>query len=430
MLHPALIQLVLTTVMLCGLALPASGQDHWPQWRGTDGNGVSAAKDLPAVWSASQNIAWRSELPGPASSTPVVWGSRLFLTTPDGADLKLQAYAVESGQLEWESVVSQGSRKFRGDESNLASPSPVTDGRFVVALFGNGQLGCFTKDGEPVWSFNLQDRYGRLSIKFGYSSTPCLWRDRLYLQMVHGDGDPDTHEAKVVCVDLLSGEEQWVSPRITQARQESEQAYSSPVVWTDGSQGELITHGADSVVAYDLANGAELWRLGGINPPGTYHPTFRFVATPAIGDDLLIVPTAKKGPVLAVRPGGRGDVTGTDAVAWSRRRGTPDVPSPLIHNGLVYLCGENGNLTCLDAGDGEILYQERTVRDRHRASPVLADGKLYLTSRGGVVSVVRAGRQFELLAKNDLGEPIAASPVITGKTIYLRTFAALYAIRK
>ncbi|MEM6799562.1 MAG: PQQ-binding-like beta-propeller repeat protein, partial [Planctomycetota bacterium] len=428
-------QLVLVLGLAAIVGLPVAEaenwpQENWPEWRGPQRNGVSAAKGVPLNWSREENVAWRTALPGPAGSTPVLWGKQLFLTTSDGNDLKLQAYSAESGALLWEQLVSGGNRAVLGDEGNYASPSPSTDGQRVVALMGNGKLACYTVAGEPIWDLDIQDRYGRLDLAFGYSSTPILSNGRLYLQIIHGDGRPSTREARVVCLDAKTGDEEWAVERVTGASRECEHAYASPVLYGSGADAQLLTHGADFVVAYDPQDGRELWRLGGMNSPGNYHPTLRFVASPAIGPDLVVVPTAKKGPVFAVRPGGAGDITGTQRVVWSLPRNTPDVPSPLVHDGLVYLCGENGNLMCVEASSGKTVYRKRTVADRHRASPVYADGRVYLSSRGGTVTVVRAGRDFEILASNDLGEELSSSPVIVGDTIFLRTFEALYAIRE
>jgi outer membrane protein assembly factor BamB len=169
-----------------------------------------------------------------------------------------------------------------------------------------------------------------------------------------------------------------------------------------------------------------------LNPKERYNPTLRFVASPLAVEGMIIVPSAKRGPVIALKPERlAGDVTGREeARHWIMKQNTPDVPSPLVKDGLAYLCRENGNLMCLDAQSGELLYEERTQRDRHRASPVYVDGKILLTARRGNISVVRPGRKFELLATNSMGEDISASPVVSGGRIYLRTFDALYAIGK
>jgi outer membrane protein assembly factor BamB len=194
----------------------------------------------------------------------------------------------------------------------------------------------------------------------------------------------------------------------------------------------LLIHGADYVTGHSLADGKEIFRCGGLNGVGLqYNPTLRFVSSPVGAEGLIVVPSAKKGPVLGLHPDAQGDITkGGAGHAWRLPRNTPDVPSPLIHGGLVYLCSEEGVLTCLDAGNGEIVYTERIQPDRHRASPVYADGKVYLTSRKGIVSVVKAGRKFQLLAKNDMADEMSSSPAISGSRLYLRTFTALFAVGK
>lgn len=417
-------------MLLLGFGAPDSLQaENWPYWRGPRMTGVSSEQNLPTEWSLTENVAWRLPLPGPAGSTPVVWDDRIYFTTSVENELRVCCASIE-GEMLWQRRLGGENDTFRADEGNLASPSPCTDGRYVWALVGDGTLGCFDREGKEVWVVDLTSRYGPLKIQFGYASTPVLDRGRLYLQWIHGDRDAATREARVICLDAATGAEIWEQMRPSDAHEECEHSYASPTIYRDDQSAFLITHGADYAVAHALDDGRELWRCGGMNPPGNYHPTLRFVASPAIGNQLIVVPTAKGGPVLGLRPRGQGDITDSPThVAWRYPDSTPDVPSPLIHDGLVYLCRENGNLLCLDANSGEELYHERTVRDRHRASPVLADGKLYLTSRGGIVTVVRAGREFEILAQNDMEEEIAASPVIANGTIYLRTFESLLAIR-
>lgn len=412
--------------LVCLVAAPAAGD--WPHWRGPQNNGVSTASELPTEWSAEKGVLWRQALPGAAGSTPILAGGRLFLTTPRGSELLLAAFDAATGESLWERTVATGTSVFRGDEGNLASASPATDGEFVVAVMGEGTMACYRVDGEPVWKLSLSERLTPLDIQFGYASSPLVRDGRVYVQWVHGDGDVETHEARVASFDLATGKTVWTAGRETGASKECEHSYASPVFAGEGDATVLVTHGADATVAYDLTTGKERWRVAGMNSTGSYHPTLRFVASPASADGLLVAPTAKKGVVVAVHLGGSGDLTDTDQQAWRLSRGTPDVPSPIIADGLVYLCGENGNLTCLEAATGDRVYRERTVGDRHRASPLLADEKLYLTSRKGIVTVVRAGREFEILAQNDLGEPISSSPLAADGVLYLRTFEALYAI--
>ncbi|MCP4891821.1 MAG: PQQ-binding-like beta-propeller repeat protein [Planctomycetaceae bacterium] len=403
--------------------------DNWGSWRGPNRNGVSLEKNVPLQWSQDSNVAWRTELPGPAGATPVVWGDQVFLTTIDGESLVLMCFGTD-GKEQWRRQVGKGNKKARGDEGNSASPSPITDGIHVWSFMGTGDLACFTVAGEPVWKTNLQQRYGKFNIAFGMSATPVMHENRLFVQLIHGDGKPNTQEAIVVALDATTGEHLWKVDRITGASKENEHSYASPVLYNHGGTTLLITHGADYTIAHSLLDGKEIWRLGGLNPQGkSYHPTLRFVASPAATDGIVVCPTAKNGPVFAVRPNQQGDLTDSDAVLWIRDDHTPDVPSPLIHEDLVYLCRENGMLLVLDRETGEEVYMNRTHSHRHRASPVYADGHLYLTARDGKISVVKTGRDFEIVAQNETGETMSASPVISNGTIYLRTFEALWAIR-
>lgn len=398
--------------------------ENWPQWRGARLDGVSEEADLPTEWSATENIAWRLPLPGPGGSTPVVWGDRIFLTTSDGGeDIKLLCVGT-GGEKLWEQTLGGGNQVVRGDEGNYASNSPCTDGQHVWAMAANGPLACYDFEGNEVWKIDLAERYGKFNIAFGLSSTPVLDGDRLYLQLIHTGG------AYVVALDTQSGSEIWKHDRQSDATDECEHSYASPVLYRDAEREFLLTHGADYIIAHRLNDGAEIWRCGGLNPPpnSPYRPDFRFVASPVAVPGLIVVPSCKEGLVIGLRPTGKGDITAKPRMRAWQYENTPDVPSPLVHDGLVYLCDEGGVLTCLEADSGEVLYSERTHADRHRASPVYGDGKLYLTARDGTVSVVKAGREFELLATNALDEAIAASPAIAGGKIYLRTYDALYCI--
>lgn len=413
--------------------------ENWPNWRGPKNNGVSGEKNLPAEWSKEKNVAWRLPLPGRAGATPVVWSERIFLTTVSGDDLILMCINT-AGEVLWQQPMAKGNAIARSDEGDSASPSPSTDGKHVWAMvtpgtFGayNGILGCYTVDGEEVWKFNVHERYGIFQIQFGMSSTPVLHDDRLYLQLIHGDGNAETREALIVALDKATGDEVWRQGRPSDGIAENEQSYASPIMYDYGNLQLLLTHGADYIVAHDLKDGSEVWRCGGLNPKNDavkrYDPTLRFVASPAAVEGMIVVPTAKAGPVVALKPNYKGDITNNEeARIWTHGR-TPDVPSPVIAGGITYLCMENGNLHAVDSKTGELYYEARTTSDRHRASPVYADGKLYLISRGGIVTVVKAGKEFEILAQNPMEEEMSASPAVADGTIYLRTFDALWAIR-
>jgi outer membrane protein assembly factor BamB len=425
-------------LLAIGVLASVSSADNWPQWRGPSGNGISKEKHLPAKWSKSENVAWRLELSGVGQSTPVIWGERIFLTVVSNNDEDLLLLCIgTNGKVLWRASMGTGDNWVREDEGNRASPSSMTDGRHVWAMMANGEIACFTVDGKKVWQFNLQDRYGKFEIQFGMTSTPVLYKGRLYLQLIHGiRREPTTDEASVLALDALTGKEIWKHVRKSDAYNENKHSYASPLISEEGKEAQFITHGADYLIAYRVSDGKEVWRCGGLNPQNDpnrrYHPTLRFVASPTLAEGMIVIPTAKTGGVFAVRPDFQGDITDVkDAHLWTLPTGTPDVPNPLVHNGLVYFNdARSGNLACYDAKTGNKLYLGRTHPQRHRASPVYADGKIYVSARDGRVTVVKAGPKFEILAVNDFDEEIAASPAISNGTIYYHTFDALWAIRK
>lgn len=427
-------RLPLLCLTLLFLAAASAGAGNWPQWRGPHGNGISTETNVPVQWSRTENVAWRLPLPGPAGSTPVIWDDRIFLTSAEQDALALLCIST-NGEILWKKQVDTGNQTARGEEGNSASASPVTDGSHVWVFVGTGALGCFDYDGKEIWRFNVQDRYGRFAIQFGMTSTPVLDGDALYLQLIHGEMNADYTVGKVIKLDKRTGKELWAVDRPTGAISENKHSYASPVLYEEGDNRALVTHGADHTIAYDLKSGKELWRLGGLNGPSglnqtPFDRTLRFVASPVSNEGLLVIPTAKAGPVVAIRPAGAsGAIQPSDpAVVWFHEK-TPDVPSPIIVDGLAYFCRNDGRFFCIDARTGEELYYERTHNHQHRASPVYADGRLYTTARDGHITVLKAGRNFEILAENDLGETITASPAIANGVMYLRTFDALYAIR-
>ena len=427
------IRRLLLVAMLLALSVrlveSSAAAENWPFWRGPHNNGICDEKNLPVEFGKSKNLLWRLPLPGQAAATPVIWGDHIFLTAPDGDELLLLCVSTDGREL-WRRTVGHGNKLARVDEGNSCSPSPVTDGKHVWTLMGSGDLACFDFNGSEVWKLNLQKNYGKFRISYGMSSTPVLDGDRLYLQLIQGDGDASTHEALVLALDKQTGKQVWKQTRVSDADAENEHSYASPMLYDDGKLKFLLTHGADYIVAHRLDNGEEIWRCGGLNPRSHYNHFLRLVASPAVARGIIVVPSAKNGPVLALRPGGQGDISNSkEFVLWKRPRNTPDVPSPLIHDGLVYLCREKGDVICLDAKTGMEIYHKQTRGDRNfRASPVYADGKIYITSRDGDVIVVKAGKDFEILAKNELGEQIAASPAIANGRIYFRTFEALWAV--
>ena len=411
----------LTLLLTVFILISNSFAGNWDRWRGPNNDGISQATNVPIQWGQTENVQWRFPLLGEAASTPVVWEDNIFLTSTEGDALVLMCISTEGEEL-WKRTIARGNRVVRRGEGNFAAPSPVTNGEHVWAFFGTGDLVCYDFQGNEVWHTNLAKRYGRFNLYFVMATTPLLDKDRLYMHLIHSGA------WLVLALDKMTGEEIWKHKRDSDATEECEHAYTSPILYRDAEREYLVVHGADYVTAHSLEDGSEIWRCGDLNPKRNYNYTLRFVASPVATEGLIVVPSAKNGPVVGIDPAAQGDVTNSKWQRWKLRQGTPDVPSPLIHDGLVYLCRENGDLICLDAETGQQLYRERTHRHRHRASPVYANGYIYLTSRDGVITVVKAGREFEVVASNSMGETIAASPVITNKALYLRSYEALYAI--
>jgi len=407
----------LANVALCSL----SHAENWPQWRGSNRDGISNETGIATRFSNTENVLWRTPLPGPAGATPVIWEDQIFLTSVKDDELLLMSLSTD-GDVLWSRDITSGNRDLRVDEGNFASPSPSTDGQHVWALFGNGVLVCHNVKGDEVWRVDLQQRYGKFNIQFGMASTPVLYQDRLYLQLIHTGG------AHVIAINKQDGAEVWHQTRESDAHDECEHSYASPQLYHDDQHQLLLSHGADYIVAHRLNDGMEVWRCGGFHPDAGYDPTLRFVASPLATPGMIVVPSAKKGILVSLKPNGRGNITNNSAHYHWRFETTPDVPSPLKVGDYVYLCRENGNLICLEAETGKELYERRTHRQRHRASPIYADGKIYLTARDGHITVVKTGPEFQIVATNDMAEPISASPAVSGGRLYLRSFEALYAI--
>jgi len=406
--------MIILTTLLALMGAP----DDWPTWRGPNRDGVSAERGLPTTWAPDKNVLWKRDLPGPAGSTPIVVKGRLFLVTPKAETEQLLLLCLGTdGKPLWEKELAKGVKNF----TNVASASPCSDGERVWAYVGTGDLACVTLDGQEVWRLQMQERYGRFKIQFGMTSTPLLQDGRLYVQLIHSGG------AWVVALDAATGKEVWKAARKSDGTDECEHSYAS-VQWWSG--GVLVSHGNDYTIGHDPKDGSELWRLGDLNPKEKYNKTLRFVSSPLVTPELIVVPTAKGGAVVGLDPRAKGTIDREHPAhqKWRVNTGTPDVASPLLYEDLVYLSDNGGALTVLDAGTGAQVYKQRPDKDGHFASPVAGDGKIYLAGRNGTVSVVAAGREFKVLSVNSLGTPFDASPAISGGRLYLRGATALWAI--
>ena len=425
-----LARLTLLSCFVCiSIAQVAAAQDNWPQWRGAKLDNVSAATNLPAKLDESTQ-AWKLKMPGPAGASPVVWGDNIYATSVDGSGLSLMCISSDGKEV-WKKPLA-GKNKNSRDRGNSASPSPMTDGKHVWVM-SIGTLQCFDTKGELVWKKDLEEEYGKFEIQFGMTSTPILHDGRVYVQLIHGKMRErgTTSVGWIVALDAKDGKEIWKHKRKTEATAENKHAYSSPVVFDNDGQSFLITHGGDYAIGHSLKDGSEIWRCGGLNPKDSYNPYLRLVSSPVCAGDLIVIPSAKNGPVLGLKPDLKGNVTEqADARVWTLKKGTPDVATPVVHDGLVYLSRENGVFSCVDAKTGKKLYSKRIVSDKHRSSPVVADGKIYLLGRKGKAIVVKPGRELEIVSTSELSEEITASPAVAGGTVYVRTYDSLIAFRK
>ena len=404
------------------ISLSVARAENWPQWRGPSLNGVSNEKNLPVKWSAEENVIWKVPMPGLSGATPIVWRDRIFLSVADGDNLALWCIAKNNGEVVWKQPLGAGNVKMR--KHNMSSPSPVTDGRAVYVMTGTGILKAFDFAGKELWGRDIQKDYGAFGLNWGYASSPLLFEDSLYVQVLHGMKTDDP--SYVMRIDKKNGKTLWKVDRPTNAIRESPDSYTTPGLLRYGKTTEIVITGGDCVTGHDPANGKELWRANGLNPEN--NPFYRIVASPIIFNEIIYVPTRVK-PLLALRAGGRGDITSSH-ILWSTENG-PDVPTPVTDGKYFYIVNDRGIMFALDAKTGTEVYgQQRIKPGTYSGSPVLADGKIYVTNEDGLTTVIQAGPKFEVLAENSLNEYCLSSPAISDGRIYIRTSGHLYAIGK
>ena len=430
----------LALIVSSAAAVPAS---NWPQWRGPSGQGISEETALPATWGPEEHVAWKTPLPGYGRSQPIVWQNRVFLTAdvdagpaPDGhgapehridgqpflhpdsvgADrrhaLKVLALDLDTGAIVWERTAYEGP-VFDNihKRSSYASPTMATDGTLVYAYFGPEGLYAYDFDGGLRWKASV-GRFALLGM--GTGSSPVLWGGLVIIQRDENLGQ----QSMLLAFDRMTGKEVWRTPRPVSA------SWSTPVLVTAGGRTELVANGNEFVIAYDPATGRELWRAKGVESNAIH--------TPLVGHGLVVVSAgypAKR--VIAIRSGGRGDITATDRIVWEYARGTGYVISPILYGDHVYLVGDNGMVTCLDARTGAVKYEGGRVPEpgSFMASPVAFDGKLLLTSSDGDSYTIRAGAVHEVLARGSIDEPVASTPAIANGRLLLRGAKHLYCIR-
>jgi len=418
----------ITLVVLVGIFLAigilerSASAQNWPQWRGPALNGVSAEKNLPVKWTTDENVVWKVAMPGWSGSTPIIWRNHVFLNVAENGNLSLWAVDKTKGEVIWKKPLGGGDVKMR--KQNMSSPSPVTDGRSVYVMTGTGVLKGFDFSGKELWTRDVQKEYGEFGLQWGYASSPLLFEDSLYVQVLHGmKTDAPSY---VMRIDKKTGKTIWKVDRPTNALRESPDAYTTPGLLRVGKSVEIVITGGDCATGHDMATGKELWRANGLNPGNDQN--YRIVASPVIFNDIIYAPTRIK-PLLALKAGGRGDIT-TSHLLWSTVNG-PDVPTPVTDGKYFYIVNDRGVMWCLDAKTGaEIYAQQRIKPGTYSGSPVLADGKIYVTNEDGLTTVVAAGPKFEVLAENPLNDYVLSSPAISDGRIFIRTAQHLYAIGK
>jgi len=391
------------------VVMPAPGAERqWPRLRGPTGQGTALDIDFPLSWGDTENIAWKSEIPGRGNGSPVIWNNRIFVTsaTEDGQERWLLCYDRDQGTLLWKQPAPNAATQEKLYWKNsYASSTPVTDGERVIAFFGNAGLVCFDFSGKQLWHEDL----GSFVTMHGPGTSPVLYKDKIFLAQDQNQG-----ESVFAAYDKQTGRRIWQRPR------PPAMCWTTPVVLRVGDHDELVQNGSLTVIAYDPETGEPIWSVAG--------SSLESIPMLVVGDGMIYSTSGRNGPILAIRPGGEGDVTATH-VAWQLPRGGPHVPSPVFYDGRLYLVNDTGIATCLDARTGETLWQTR-LRGRFSMSPIEAGGKLLLTSETGTTYVLEAGADFKLLATNELSEDVLATPAVIGGRIYFRTKSHLLCVGK
>jgi outer membrane protein assembly factor BamB len=402
-------RIALPLLVLALSGFTADAQD-WPEFRGPTGQGISTDRGVPLEWSETQNVIWKTRVPGLGWSSPIVAGGRVWLTTAVGqsgaASLRTVAYDTETGREVVNTEVFRiRNASLTNPKNSLASPTPIVEADRVYVHFGADGTAALTTSGEVVWKTRLP-----YQSQHGNGGSPALYGDLL---IINCDG---SDEAFVVALDKRTGKVRWKTAR----RQPWDQAYSTPLVIRVGDRDEVVSVGAYRAAAYDPLSGREVWRV-------SYDDGFSNVPRPVYGHGLVYIATGFQQPsLLAVRADGTGDVTKTH-IAWTLRRAAPLTPSPLLVGDELYVVSDIGIGSCLDALTGQVHWQQR-LGGNYSASPVFADGRIYFLSEEGVAVVIAPGKEFRRLAANPLDGGALASIAVSGGSIFIRTDSHLYRI--
>jgi outer membrane protein assembly factor BamB len=402
-----------------GISLFHSRAADWPCWRGPDGLGVSHETGLPVSWDNDKNIAWRIEIPGKGASSPIVLGDVVYLTTQT-EDLGLHVLALDrvSGRLLWDREIGRG-KLHANSLHNMATPTPVSDGKYVWALFGTGDLACLDPSGKLVWHRNLAKEYGEYRYNHGYGSSPMLDEGKLFIVCMHQG------PSYVLALDAQTGINLWKKDRTMGLKDEAQDSYSSPIFLRENGHTQMVLEGAESVTAYDPATGEQLWSSGGLKVP---HHAGRTISGPTAGEGVVIAVASgfqNRGYTVALSPDVKDDA---NRRLWTQNKFSPDCPTPTIYGGNLFMIRDDGNASCLDLKTGAPHWQERLFSDNVKVSPVVGDGKVYFLSGQANCTVLKASATFEALATNRLDTATLSSPAISHGAIFIRTEGHLYCV--
>jgi outer membrane protein assembly factor BamB len=387
-------------------------QQYWPRWRGPGGQGLATGTGYPDTWSDVQNVIWRSDVPGRGHSSPIVWRDRIFLTTghADGR-VSVLSFNRADGKLLWETTGPDRTPERTHQKNSVASPTASTDGSRVYASFGNKGIMAVDFAGKLLWHRSL----GTFNNYHGTAGSPLLYKDRLIVFQDHAGGSQGS--AFVAALDTATGKTLWRTERSGTV------GWSTPIALRAADHDEIIVSSQHRVQAYNPDNGAEIWSCRG--------NLFEVIPTPVVGHGMVFCSSGRAGPTLAIRPGGKGDITATH-VAWQTPKGSPFVPSPLLYGDTLYLVNDMTSIaTAIRAATGETLWQGRlgvATREGFSASPVGVDNKVFFTNDDGETFVVKAGAAFELVRVNPLKAKVLASPALVDGRWYFRTEQQLVAI--
>ena len=425
--------------LLVTLALgTAALAENWPQWRGPNFNGSSSETNLPDTLE-KEKAAWSVDLPGIGAGTPIVWGDRVFVSAVDKDGFKLAAICFDrlSGKPLWRKDLGTGFTTNRNH--NMGGPSAVTDGKTVFFYFGTGDLGAFDLEGNELWRRSITKDHGSFNFMWIYGSSPLLYKDKLYIQVLHnerpyggrrgaGGGEGQPGKSYLLGIDPKTGKDLFKEFRPTEANNESQEAYTTPMPCEAGGKSIIVVVGGDAVTGHDPETGKELWRGGDWNPNGEQF--WRLVPSVVIANDLAIACAPKGGPVMAFPTSGSGPVK----EVWRSNKITSDVPVPLFYKGNLYILNGDGRkyLACVNPADGQVKWQQPIEsRPVFRASPTGADNKIYCMNEGGEVYVLSA-EEPKLLSQMTLGTngQARASISASGGMLFVRTGDKLYAFKK